>query len=83
MKTVRIADLKDHLSEHLRAVEAGGEIEVTDRSRPIARIVPIRAAAATVIPPKRPFSSLRGRRYKPARWSTSSLELLLEERREP
>src|SRR5438094_205007 len=40
MKTVKIAELKNHLSEHLRAVEAGDEIIVTDRNRPIARIVP-------------------------------------------
>src|SRR5438876_12166544 len=41
MKRVKIAELKDHLSAHLRSVERGGELEVTDRERPIARIVPI------------------------------------------
>src|SRR5689334_8589896 len=40
MKRVKIAELKDHLSSHLRAVERGATIEVTDRERPIARIVP-------------------------------------------
>jgi len=41
MKRVKIAELKDQLSRHLREVERGGEIEVTDRDRPIARIVPV------------------------------------------
>ena len=40
-----MAKLKDQLSTHLRAVEAGDEVEVTDRGRPIARIVPVRPAA--------------------------------------
>lgn len=42
MKTVKIAELKAHLSEHLRAVESGDVVTVLDRSRPIARLVPIR-----------------------------------------
>ncbi len=40
MKTVKIADLKAHLSEHLRAVRAGETLTVLDRERPVARIVP-------------------------------------------
>lgn len=84
MKRVKIAELKDHLSEHLRAVEAGAEIEVTDRNRPIARIVPVPASGAPVelIPPKRPFAEIRDRRYPPARWPVDILEVLREERRE-
>lgn len=33
MKQVKIAELENHLSEHLRAVERGAEIEVTDHDR--------------------------------------------------
>jgi len=82
MKRVKIAELKDQLSRHLREVERGGEVEVTDRDRPIARIVPVRRAGASVVvlPPKRPFSSVRRRRHAPARWELSSTDLLLEER---
>jgi prevent-host-death family protein len=40
MKTVRIADLKAHLSEHLRSVRQGGSLTVLDRDTPIARLVP-------------------------------------------
>lgn len=82
MKRVKIAELKDHLSRHLREVERGAEVEVTDRDRPIARIVPVREAGVgvVVLPSRRPFSPLRRRRYPPARWRVSSTELLLEER---
>lgn len=82
MKRVKIAELKDHLSQYLREVERGGEVEVTDRERPIARIVPANLAAASVevIPPTRPFSSVRTKRFAPAGWPVSSTDLLLEER---
>lgn len=82
MKRVKIAELKDQLSRHLREVERGAEVVVTDRDRPIARIVPVTGTGVplVVIAPKRPFSTLRGKRYPPARWHVSSTELLLEER---
>ena len=84
MTTVKIADLKDHLSAHLRAVEAGAEIVVTDRNRPIARIVPIAqpAPGVTLKPPTRDFAEVRDLARTPITWSISSTELLLEERAE-
>jgi prevent-host-death family protein len=83
MKRVKIAELKNQLSRHLRAVERGAEIEVTDRDRPIARIVPIRAKSPgeQIRPPEIEIESLRRRRPRPARWSGSSLRFLLEDRR--
>jgi prevent-host-death family protein len=80
MKRVKIAELKDQLSKHLRAVEQGAEVEVTDRDRPIARIVPVPDTPVAALPPKRPFSSIRRKRYRRARWGSSSTDLLLEER---
>ena len=84
MKRVGIADLKDRLSEHLRAVEGGAEVVVLDRKRPIARIVPMTSSntGARIIPPTRSFVDIRDRRRRPARWPVSSTELLIEERRE-
>jgi prevent-host-death family protein len=84
MKSVMIAELKDHLSTYLRAVERGSEVEVTDRGRPIARIVPVPAGAPSVdvIPPSRPFDEVRDRRRVPARWAVDSTTLLTEERQE-
>lgn len=40
MESVRIADLKAHLSEYLRAVRRGQILTVLDRDRAVARIVP-------------------------------------------
>ena len=40
MISVRIADLKNRLSEHLRKVRAGRSVTILDRDTPIARIVP-------------------------------------------
>lgn len=85
MKQIGIAELKNNLSRELRAVEAGEEIEVLDRSRPIARIVPVTSLRGTrrrlqVRPPLRPFASIRDRRYEPLPGGSDSLALLLEER---
>jgi prevent-host-death family protein len=82
MKQVKIADLKNQLSQHLRAVEQGAEIEVTDRRRPIVRLVPVRPAEPRIriIPARRPFAEVRNRRFPKGRWRAGSLRLLLEER---
>ncbi len=42
MKTVKISDLKAHLSAHIQHVKDGEEILVCERNRPVARIVPCR-----------------------------------------
>jgi prevent-host-death family protein len=82
MKRVKIAEFKSQLSRHLRAVERGAEIEITDRDRPIARLVPVsRPLPSRLQPAELPVSALLRKRFRPARWRTSSLELLLEDRR--
>jgi hypothetical protein len=55
---------------------------VTDRERPIARIVllPNDDLGVEIIPASRSFASVRRRRYRPARWRRTSLDLLREER---
>ncbi|MBA3631076.1 MAG: type II toxin-antitoxin system prevent-host-death family antitoxin [Actinobacteria bacterium] len=81
MRRVKIAELKDRLSEHLRAVEKGAEVVVTDRDRPIARIVPLQPGRRVcLLPPRRTFSDIRDRRRKRAGWKINSTDLLLEER---
>jgi len=84
MRQVRIAELKDRLSEHLRAVEKGTEVVVMDRNRPIARIVPLPPPGRRVrlIQPTRQFPDIRDRRRTRAGWPVPSTELLLEERRD-
>ena len=38
-QTVPVRELRDHLSEYLRAVEAGATVLVTSHNRPVVRIV--------------------------------------------
>jgi len=49
MKRVLISELKAHLSEHIRAVQAGEPLIVMDRKTPIARIVPYDAAPEPLV----------------------------------
>jgi prevent-host-death family protein len=44
MKVVPVHQLKARLSAYLAVVRAGGELIVTDRSKPVARISPVTAA---------------------------------------
>jgi prevent-host-death family protein len=83
MKRVGVAELKNNLSRLLRSVETGEVVEVMDRARPIARIVPMRRRTPIEIrPAKRPFASIRERTYSPLAPGIDSLELLREERAE-
>ena len=41
MESAGVADLKARLSEYLARVKAGEEVLVTDRGRPVARLVPV------------------------------------------
>jgi prevent-host-death family protein len=63
MKAVKIAELKSHLSRHLREVRRGGVVTVLDRETPIARLVPIASDDDVVITPPafdaRPLGKLK------------------------
>jgi prevent-host-death family protein len=82
MKRVGISEFKSHLSEHLRAAEAGEVIEVLDRARPIAKVVPMDrdTAGLELIPATRNFASVRSVSLASAKLSRSSLELLRADR---
>ena len=45
MKTVAVAKLKASLSKYLARVKGGEEILITERGKPVARIVPLRRDA--------------------------------------
>lgn len=83
MKRVKIAELKAQLSRHLRSVENGEEIEVTDRDRPIVRIVPVRApeAGPRIRKAERPVAEMRNQRPKPVPWAKDALAALIADRR--
>ena len=42
MRTIGIRELRQQASRHLRAVQAGETIQVTDRGKPVAMIVPVK-----------------------------------------
>jgi prevent-host-death family protein len=48
MPTAPIQDLKRHLAEWLRAVEAGETVTITRRNRPVAILGPVRRAGRRV-----------------------------------
>lgn len=82
MKTVGTADLKAHLSEHLKSVRSGETIVVTDRNTPIARIVPLGAVGGELV-----IRPARGDLHEipllgPLSQASDIMEQLLEERAE-
>jgi prevent-host-death family protein len=86
MAEAGVRDLRDHLSRYLERVQAGEELTVTDRGRPVARLVPItdvrpfeRLVAEGVV--QRPTAR---RRSRPARRVASEgpvSDLVAEQRR--
>ncbi len=45
MRTIGVRELRQQASRYLREVETGATIEVTDRRRPVARLVPVSSAS--------------------------------------
>jgi antitoxin (DNA-binding transcriptional repressor) of toxin-antitoxin stability system len=82
MKSVRIAELKARLSEHLRAVRNGETIAVLDRDTPVAHIVPIRARSTLRVRKPAPGAVPLHRvpLPKPAKLKIDIVDLLMEER---
>jgi prevent-host-death family protein len=79
MSKVGIADLKAHLSQHLRRVRSGRTITILDRDTPVAQIVPYDA--------ERPLEVRRASRKPcdlrlppPSSRPTDSLSVLLQDR---
>jgi prevent-host-death family protein len=80
MSDVGIAELKAHLSEHLRSVRNGGTLTVLDRDTPIARIVPYAAQPLEIRKAKRRIRDLK-LPSRPRAKRTDSTALLVEDRR--
>lgn len=60
MTRVGIAELKAHLSKHLRAVKKGEQVIVLDHEKPVAVISPYQEAPRlTARPPRRPLHSTK------------------------
>jgi prevent-host-death family protein len=46
MKITAVSNLKARLSEYLNQVKAGNEVLITDRGKPVARLVPVSRTSA-------------------------------------
>jgi len=83
MKSVKIAELKAKLSEHLREVRRGRSVTVVDRETPIARLVPY-ASDAAGLTIRRPLRRRRSLQLVPLpgplKLGIDVVDLLLEER---
>jgi prevent-host-death family protein len=75
MITINLAQAKAHLSELLDKVEAGEEVVITRRGKPVAHIRP-------AVQPKKPLplDELAAFRARMPRWRKSSAKLLREAR---
>ena len=82
MRTVKIAELKARLSEHLRYVRRGHVLTVLDRDTPVARVVPMEGAdALRVRDPAQRVRRLQDVALPaPLRVDVDVVDLLLEER---
>ena len=47
MTSVSVTELKAHLSQYLREVRRGGEVQVLDRGRPVARLTGVDASSTS------------------------------------
>ena len=78
MTAIGIADLKAHLSEHLRAVRKGRSLTVLDRDTPVAMLVPVEAGPLAIRKAtRRPSDVAVAPRTKTP---TDSLSILLADR---
>ena len=77
---VRVGELKNRLSEYLRAVESGRTITVVSHQRAVARLVPaVEPGPAKVRKALRPFGTTKFQLKGSG--GSDSTALLLEERR--
>ena len=82
MKTVKIAELKARLSEHLRYVRRGHVLTILDRDTPVARVVPMSGSETLLVrePAKRVAKLGDVSLPPPVRLDVDVVDLLLEER---
>jgi antitoxin (DNA-binding transcriptional repressor) of toxin-antitoxin stability system len=85
MRSVKVSQLKTHLSRYLRLVRQGEEVIVKDRETSVAKIIPLTRdslMALVVEPATRPAKELAKLEIPPAASpAIDSLSALLEERR--
>lgn len=82
--SVKIGELKNHLSGYLKKVRKGGEVVISDRDTPVGRIVPFTRKQKDewqVIDPPKGYQGLSRLSFSPSKAKISAVETLLKERR--
>ena len=51
MQRIGVRELRQHASRYLAMVARGERVEVTDRGRPVAMLVPVQASYGTICSP--------------------------------
>lgn len=90
MRRIGIRELRQEASKYLRDVERGESIEVTDRGRPVARLVPVPAedewerlvASGRIVPARTPGDILDVKPVPPTPGVPLPSEILAEMRRD-
>ncbi|MGH9468638.1 MAG: type II toxin-antitoxin system Phd/YefM family antitoxin [Terriglobales bacterium] len=67
MTTVGVRELKAKLSEYLRKVQAGEAVQITDRGKAVAEIVPAGWAASSQVSPELAEAIRRGEVTPPSK----------------
>lgn len=81
MKRVGVAELKNNLSRYLRAAEMGQTIEITNRARGVARLVPVDPGRRVLIAPAtRLIADVQARRIPPLNLAIDLATVLDDER---
>ena len=82
MDRVGIADLKAHLSRHLRRVRSGTALTVVDRGNPVATLAPFTPGPERLVirPPSEPASLAEIPLPPPLAGAPDIVDLLLQER---
>jgi len=75
MKTITVAETKAHLSEILKQIGDDGEVIITRRGKPVAKIT-------AITPPKEPLASLAEFRRTLPKHITAGTEVLSRLREE-
>lgn len=88
-KDVGVRELRDHLSRWLEEVKAGHDITITERGKPVARIIPIGwtdhiarlVAEGKVTPASSPKSDPKTWKRVKLKSGVSISDIVIEERR--
>lgn len=83
MISVKVGELRNHLSKYLKRVRQGMEVLINDRDTPIGRLVPYnkgKKESLELIPPKRNEKSFAKFSGSDIELSVDPVQLLLEDR---